>query len=139
MSERQETRSLPCTLTDAEVLERSAELAEVVTDYAEIEGEKSAHAKHFKERLDGLRSRERALAREISSRSVERDVECVIRQDPIRGCVETMRLDTGELIEDRPMTAEERQLAMDLPIPYLETEKAKRRRKAAEPEGGEAA
>ena len=52
------------------------------------------------------------LGGSISSGSEEREVECELRKDYVHGNVTTVRSDTGEVVDERTMTADERQECM---------------------------
>lgn len=105
------TRQLPCKLTEEEITARGCHLAEVEREIEKKEDEKQRHAKALGDEIKEMRSRTRLIAQEISTRTTYRDVE--ITEQKVGVHMETVRLDTGEVIETRPLTAEERQVTSD--------------------------
>lgn len=90
--------------TEAEIKERSLELARATTQAIEAEESKKAAAAQFADLV--LRSREKMsrLAREINNGYEMRDIECEIRlHKPSKGMAQIVRLDTGELVKERLM------------------------------------
>ncbi|MBW1937119.1 MAG: hypothetical protein JRI84_16565, partial [Deltaproteobacteria bacterium] len=58
------------------------------------------------------RAKLKLLAQKIRQGSEMRLVKCRVEQDFLTNSVKTYRLDTGELVEERAMTAEERQMML---------------------------
>lgn len=106
-------------LSEAEQRQRGRELADVL---AAIEGEKEqakADAQRHKSKIDELGAHARKLRSAIQSGEEWQEVQCYERPDERRGQVELVRCDNDEVIDRRPMTREERQLA----LPGTEAEK----------------
>ena len=102
--------SLQCEYTPEELNEKRDELSATVIEANLVEGKKSDAAKAFKEELDALYSRTGILARQIKIRGEFRGVECAVEMNkPVTGVKRIVRLDTGELVKDEPMTYDERQ------------------------------
>lgn len=102
-------KPFPFTLEIDEKLDRGQRLsAEVQAVYDAREAMKDS-AKEHKEVVESAEKRVRNL-REIVATGVEwRDVECEERFYRSSGEVVTVRLDTGEKVDVRPMTVAERQ------------------------------
>lgn len=107
------TKTLPCPLTDGEILHKALASADLGVEAERLDEERASLAKNYREALKECRSRRRALDRAIRDRSEMRSVEVRDIHDGRRLAVDTIRLDTGEIIGSRAMTAAERQM----PIP----------------------
>lgn len=109
MQIRRFTRSLPCKLTDSERRLRGVKLAEANHERAEIELRKKDASAGFREELKANGKRIEELSEQVSSGVEKRPVECCERPDEDRQVVEIYRVDTGAVIDTRPMTLDERQ------------------------------
>jgi hypothetical protein len=105
---------LPVRLTDSEVLNVSRNSAEMYRDLWQAEEAKKAAMLQFKDQIESLKT-QIADAQSIVRSGIEwRGIYCqqVMHRD--LGEVTITRLDTMQIVETRPMTAKERQTAMDL-------------------------
>lgn len=114
-----ETQSLPCPLTESEIAARSDELAKQVGQLVEIERAKKLANSEFKEKQTVASTAAKALAKQVRDRAEMRDVEIEYRPDDIRFCVDTIRLDTGEVVYSRPMTSDEAHDARQAKLPGI--------------------
>ncbi len=115
---RREKRKLAVQLTESESLDRARQVAALD---GEIEGlEKDAEtlktevkslAATAEVKLDEMR----AIARALRMGSEERDVPVSIEVDRT-GTVYEIRVDTNEVVRERPLTAQEAQEAMDFGV-----------------------
>ena len=105
-------RRLPVKLTDDELLARGRQLVENMRKTAVAEEAREAENKKRKGDIALLEEATGLLSAIISTGTEEREVECEIRKDFIHGKVTTVRMDTGEIIDERIMTADERQETM---------------------------
>lgn len=104
-----ETRTLPVRLTDGELLAKSKELAAKITELDEVEDRKKSAVAQCKVKSDELDLDIHKIARILRTGREDREVEVSeIRNDPAR-TIEVVRLDTGEIVESRPMTIHELQ------------------------------
>ena len=103
---------LRCALTDEEVATRADRCARVVKERDEAETTRKNVNKAMKKAIDDLDLEIRALAYEVRDRAAYREVNCLDRENHEAGTMETVRLDTGEVVRDRPLTAAERQLSI---------------------------
>lgn len=135
------TWELPVKLTLDETKLRSEALGKAIQEHADIEAEKDASNKRFKERLESLDLDISRLGRICREGRELRHVPVTDHKDYDRGTVETVRLDTGEVVGSRPMNEDERQAGLfdeeergtETPEPPA-TPKKRRSKKNAEPQ-----
>lgn len=106
------SRMLPCDLTDQELLQRGQKVAELVAKKEALEAEKKDTASEFKAKIDRLESDIASIAKEVRSKKEYREVEVSTTKDYKRKVAETVRQDTGELVEQRTLTPAELQLEL---------------------------
>lgn len=107
-------RSLPCVLTDEELLKKGADLATAVQDIATEEGRQADLKATMKARLAEIEARRTQLAIAVSRKEEHRDVEVDIWHDYQRLVVQEIRRDTGEITGTRVMSESERQQALPM-------------------------
>lgn len=105
---------LPCELTRDEKLMKADQMAECLKMRAEVELEAQTVAGTFKRRLKELDRDIGDRAEEVRSGVEYRPVECAMRDRFRDNQVDTVRLDTGEIVRSRPMTITERQGSLSL-------------------------
>jgi hypothetical protein len=101
-------RPLPAHLTDRELLEKAAELAETIQNYDAEEEQQAYLKKSMKARLDELAARRTQLSLVVSRREEIREVKILVVLSG-DGLVQEVRDDTGEIIRTRPIEETERQ------------------------------
>ncbi len=104
---------LKCQLTEKEKTELSSKIAKAISDRASAEGKLKEVSTSIKAQIAQLDAEISEKALQINNGYEYRNVECRMDKDYRLGSVTITRLDTGEVIRERPMTAEERQ--MELP------------------------
>lgn len=104
-----ETKALRCILTEAELLERGDQAANLSAEAGELEAERDSENKRLKGEIAQREDQVNLLLREVREKATTRPVECEIRLDFDSRQVETVRLDTGEPFKTRPATKEELQ------------------------------
>jgi len=114
-----ETRYLPCILTEKELLERGQRAAELVSEIASQEEEKKAAAAAAKSKIDALEAQLRDVSREVRTKVERRQVEVRLEKDFDRNVEETVRCDTGEVVETRVLMPQERQTLIPVPDELL--------------------
>ena len=114
---RKVMRSVPCRLTDAELLARADELSGVVQDTTAEEGRQTDIKAQLKARLTELNARKTRLALTIGRKEEHRDVDVEHVADLQAGTVTVFRTDTDEAMDTRPMTDAERQDSLPLTDP----------------------
>lgn len=121
---------LKCVLTEQEIKESGAQLAKSYSDMSELEDAKKSIVSDFKARIDKMAADISGFARKIQNGYEFRNVECEEVRDYDEKFVEVIRLDTGETLRTRVMTADELQTRLfkskkEDPGPYvLEPEEA---------------
>lgn len=107
-------RNLPVLLTTDEKVDYGLNLAELHQDYGSVEIKKKDAADRFKNELDELNARISYFSRVIRSGEEWRNVDCQWRYIFDTNTKELMRMDTGEIVETAAITAEERQLLLQI-------------------------
>jgi hypothetical protein len=107
-------RKLPVELTEAELLARAREWAEAEDELQRVAATLAAAKAEAKARTAELSERVTELQRQIRTGKERRDVVCYHRTDHRRGCVETIRMDTAEVVSTRALRPEERQSKLAL-------------------------
>ena len=106
------TKNLPCQLTAEEKAQKAYKLVQLLVSLDEVEEERKTITSEYRSRLKGLRLESTRL-REVYRSGIEsRPVPVEEQPDSRRGEVYVIRLDTGEVVSTRPMTADERQGAI---------------------------
>lgn len=107
-------RTLPCTLTQDEWIERARQLSRTGQDVVAEEQRQGSVKQALKDTLERLKSERSRLDLVVARNEEEREIEVVYMGDAERMRVSVTRADTGEVIEERPMSDQERQ--MTLPV-----------------------
>lgn len=107
-----EIQQLPVTLTQSELLSRGRESGELSLSISQIHEDLAAAKLAAREALKMHETRKRELDRVLREGIETRAVECEIRFDFDAGLVRTVRLDTDEVVSERPVTDEERQTSL---------------------------
>ena len=110
------TEELPCKLTKREVYQRGREMARTSIELARHEAEAKEQIAELKAKAKELDKEHKRLARIVDSGEENRLVDCYQRayvdQPNQRFEVETVRIDTGEVVRVRPMDPNERNDAL---------------------------
>ena len=106
------TKTLHCRLTDTELLVLGDEMACAMGAVATLEANKKQSAADFKAQIEKKYGEIGILAGQVRTKEIDRAVECTVTVDFEHRCVRTVRDDTGEIIEERVMTATECQAAL---------------------------
>ena len=104
---------LPCLLSEDELRQRGEELARMVGERDDLEAERAAASKEAKDTIGRLELRLAQLASEVRARTVYRDVTVHAVANFQTKALEWIRLDTGEVVRQRPLSFEELQLGFD--------------------------
>lgn len=118
MNPANETRKivdyLRCNLTDEELLETGKQLARANAQRAEAESHKKEIDSQLKADIEKHASRALSLSVLLNNGYEYRNVECQQVKDFAAGTVTVIRNDTGEIVLERPLTADERQAALPI-------------------------
>lgn len=107
-------RNLKVSLKPEEVAERADRAAQLLESRDHEESEFKAHGTHVRGRIAQMESEMRHLSGEVRTKCTYREVECERRFLYDTGVVQEVRIDTGEVLSERPMTDREKQ--RDLPF-----------------------
>lgn len=105
-------RDLPFQLTPEELTLRELVIGEKMEARRQLEEERLVVLADFKKRREGLDKEIADIGRTLQTGTELREVDCetVIDETAVRA--ETVRKDTGEIIDFRPLTPDERQREM---------------------------
>jgi len=106
------TKPMPVKLTDAEVLKYGRDAARAVSDRTRIEAEFESVKSDYKAKINEQSAIIGKLSPRIHSGIETRDVECEDVKNWTKGTVVVTRLDTGEIVESRPMREDEKHMEM---------------------------
>lgn len=106
------TKKIKIDLTAEQVAAKKDQLVDAVGQLADVEAEKALAMQDFNKALKDARKSQRALLSAIRTGQEEIEVQVFERRDERRHEMHTVRLDTNEVIETRPLTFEERQLTL---------------------------
>ncbi len=109
------SRDLPVKLTEGELAQVAREIGRLNADRQTMEGQAKVSADQWKDRIRGIEARAADLATKAHAGEEARSVECNEVFDYRLGEVRVERVDTGEKLETRPMTTEERQPSLPGP------------------------
>ena len=105
-----ETRTLSVQLSKQEIIERSNQQADLVKKIEDKDSEKSEVTKRLTSSIKELTRELQLIAQEVRAGQRWAEVEVARQKDIKRGVKETIRTDTGEIIETRALTPAEMQL-----------------------------
>lgn len=102
-------QSLRVQLTPDEVADRADRAACKIAERDDHEAQAKAAQKHAKSTIEQYDAEIRNLSNEVRNRSTYRTVECERQYDYRAGMYREIRLDTGEVVLERRLTAAESQ------------------------------
>jgi len=102
------TMLLPVTITDTEKLVILGEVSLALTEVEKLEAEKKRLPEAIKTLLGSIHLKNHALSAGV----IEREVEIREESNAFAAKVKVFRVDTGELVEERPMDPEEAQMQL---------------------------
>lgn len=118
-------RDLPVQLTESELAAVAREIGRLNAERQGMEAQAKVASDQWKDRIRGVEARAADLATKAHEGQELRPTECVEEYDYRLGEVRVVRSDTGEKLETRPMTTEERQPS--LPAPGMEPKSKKKK------------
>lgn len=110
-------REIDVELSSDERLAAACEWAKVCESQDLLKAEKAEAMSSFKDRMGALNTRAAELRGLVQRGKEKRGVECISYEDHRLGELVIKRRDTGEIIERRALTAQERQLTLDIQEP----------------------
>lgn len=105
-------QSVKHNFSGEEKKELAKTIAEKVSKKHEVEDDKKATMSSFKSTLDTLEMEINSCANKIQDGYEMRLMECREERDYKRKVVNFYRIDTGELVQQRPMSSDEMQLQL---------------------------
>lgn len=108
------SEELSCELNDVEWNNRARELAEAHKEVSRQEDRKKTVTAGINNDVKIAKAKESKLADIVATREEQREVTVEIKYDYELGTVSKTRTDTGEVISDREMTDDERQVELEL-------------------------
>lgn len=103
---------LDCDLDDHEIADRARELGTAINRWRQLDDERKQAASRYRDELAALDGDIRELAQIVATRTETRMVEVEHRPDYDARMMHVYRLDTGELVDSRPLTADEMQVEL---------------------------
>ena len=104
---------LSCELNDVEWQNRARELAQAHKETEQQKERKKSVMAELGADVKIAEAKETKLANIVATKSEQRDVTVKIKYDYEKGCVSKTRTDTGEEIDNREMTDDERQSQLE--------------------------
>lgn len=107
-------KTLRVMLTDSEKLKYGEEMGRETQRHVDARERKKAIVAEATEVVERHRTNVERIGSILANGYEYRDVECEVQIDRDNGRTKVVRWDTGEVIEDRPINAEERQFPLPL-------------------------
>lgn len=105
---------LKCKLTEQEMKEQAEKMAQCLSQIAAYEADLKSLKKQIESDIAACQGNLASAVEKFRSGFEMRNVDVEICKDFETNTVLTVRMDTGETIRERAMTAEERQMALEL-------------------------
>lgn len=118
ITRREVVKTLPVKLTTKELLAAGREQADAQEEKRDTEGQMKAAADEYKGKIKAITGKIVRLANLVRAGYEHREVKCEQVYDYETGRVQIMRMDTAEIVEDRPLRQDEQQ--MQLPMTEAE-------------------
>lgn len=108
-------QNLKVDFSHDEIHEFGNQLANITNEVKELTNAKKSAMSDFKAKIDGKTADAESLSTKIANGYEYRNVECEVRfNKPNTGRKQIVRKDTGEMVSEESMTAEELQLEMEI-------------------------
>lgn len=111
MSEKQETfqQDIEAVLTESELAARRVTLEHATQEWLRLEERKKDESKVLSDAVKAKKKEITKLCEVLKSGKEMQTIECFQQRDEQRQQVNIVRVDTGEILSERPFTYEERQ------------------------------
>jgi hypothetical protein len=106
------TMSLPVPLSEQELIIKGNDLSVLVQELDSIEVRKKTANSGFKDEIDSTSGRIASLAKIVREKKEYREVEVTEIKNMDRMTMDTVRLDTGEVVSYRELKGHERNLGL---------------------------
>ena len=110
---KQQMEYLKCALTVDEVAVAANDLAKLLDDYQALESALASVKADFKAKLEKCDADVRIKARLVRDKYEYRNQECDVEYNHTTLTIKVTRKDTKEVIEERKMTSEEKQMTLE--------------------------
>jgi hypothetical protein len=107
------SQSMKVALTKDELIEQGEIVSEAQAEFTQAEMELNSMKAQFKGKMDAAECKGRVACGLIRDKFQYRPVKCRKVLDYDKGSMTLTRLDTGEMVEHRPMSEQERQMEID--------------------------
>lgn len=108
-----EPHVLPCKLTEKDVAEAADKLATAIQRVESLELEKKTKVAEFKGQIDAQKERIHNLTVEVKDGVAQRSIDCELLLNYTKLSATLIRLDHDEIVEERTMTTEEKQMKFE--------------------------
>ena len=108
-----EPHVLPCKLSEKDRAEAADKLATALQRVDSLELEKKAKVAEFKGLIDAQKERIHSLTVEVKDGVAQRPIDCELQLNYSKLSATLIRLDIDEIVEERAMTEEEKQMKFD--------------------------
>ena len=108
-----EPHTLPCKLTEKDKAEAAEELATAIQQGESLELERKSVLGGLKKRKDNLIERIHNLTIQVKDGIAMRSVVCELKLNHTTLKAILIRTDTEEIVDERPMTQDEKQMQLD--------------------------
>jgi len=105
---------LKYVFTERDMLDLAQDMARAISEQHEAEDELKTISTQIKGKVALAVGAANSAASKIRAGYEFRNIECEISKDFTEGMVTTRRIDTGEIVDTRPIAAEERQAELPL-------------------------
>ena len=109
MEEKMITRILRVGFDGKETVQLAEQMANAYRNLNRTQDELASVTAQYKSKIKQIEAGIATVAEKLNTKWEMRSIECVERWDYITGNIEIFRNDTGEKIDERAMTGEERQ------------------------------
>lgn len=108
-----EPHKFPFPLSEESKAAVATELASAIQEIESLDGEKKSVVAEYNGRVKVVQQRIHTLSYKVTSGEEMRSVDCELKLNYTKLIATLVRLDTQEVVNDRPMTDEERQMTFD--------------------------
>lgn len=108
-----ETRSLKCDLTEEELLQAGEDLAKAIDEARTHEEQRKSANEDFKARIAACEAEITIKQRLVRNKNEFRPVSCEVTLNYTTLDAVVIRLDTEEIVQERKLTHEEKQMKID--------------------------
>lgn len=105
---------LKCMLTEAQLKEQAEKMADNLSQIAQYEADLKSIKRQIEADIAKCQSELTSAHEKYRSGFQMANIDCEVRKNFQTNTVTVIRLDTGEMIRERALTAEERQLMLEL-------------------------